>query len=93
MKATSIFVTVLLGAVILGPYALLIADEKLTLYDRNKRYMQSQGQYNRGYGSSNQDRGSQRNYYNSRDYYYDDYYYNDHAPSGGAVGRPPSPFR
>lgn len=91
MKAASIFVTVFLGAAVLCPHALLVADEKLTLYDRNKRTVESQGQYNRGYGSSNQDRGSRRNYYNSRDYYYDDYY-NGHAPSRETIGRPPSPF-
>jgi len=69
------------------------ADEKPTLYDRNKRATQSQGQYNRSYDSYNQDRGSQRNYYNSRDYYYDDYYDDSYQGSSQnrAIGRPPTP--
>jgi hypothetical protein len=59
------------------------ADERLTLYDRNKRNLQSQSNS----GSSNYS-NSQRQYYGGRDYYYNDY-------QGGrerTVGRPTTPW-
>lgn len=68
MKTSSAFFILIMTLLLLFRSD-LAADERLTLYDRNKRNLQAQGSSS----NANYDRGSQRRYYGGRDYYYDDY--------------------
>lgn len=87
MKNRSLLVGLAVYLVAMGFSQSGMADDKLTLYDRNKRNVQSQGYYNRNYDRSpayynNQGSGSSRS-----GYYYDDY----NSQNRGAIGRPPRP--
>lgn len=75
-------------ALLLCQQNFVVADERLTLYDRNKRNLQSQGNY--GDTRYQNGRSSQRQYYGGRDYYYDDNQYQDGRDR--TVGRPTQPW-
>lgn len=69
----------------------LMGDERLTLYDRNRRNVKSRNSSRSRYEGSGD---SQRRYYGGRDYYYDnddDDDYNDRGRQR-TIGRPLQPY-
>lgn len=66
------------------------ADERLTLYDRNRRNLKAKSSSSRSRYEGSSD--SQRRYYGGRDYYYDDNDGDDDRGRQRTIGRPIQPY-
>ena len=92
MKRISAIFALALSTWLLCQTGDLTADERLTLYDRNRRNIKSQNSSSRSrYEGSND---SQRRYYGGRDYYYDNDDDDDYDGRGRerTIGRPMQPY-